>query len=860
VKTTCPYCGVGCGVTMTDGVIAGDESHPANAGRLCVKGATLAQTLDDSNRLTDPMVGGRAAPWDEALGLVAANFAEVIAKYGPDAVAIYGSGQFLTEDYYVANKLMKGFIGSANIDTNSRLCMASTVAGHMRAFGEDVVPGCYEDIDQADLLVFVGSNAAWCHPVLFERAQAARAARGTKIVVIDPRRTASAALADLHVPVAPDGDTALFNALLVALSNRGRLDEAYIAAHTSGFEAALAAARSDVQLNAEAAQLIDWFCATERVVTLFSQGVNQSVAGTDKVNAIINVHLASGRIGRPGMGPFSLTGQPNAMGGREVGGLANQLAAHMRFDDAQDRAALAQFWGSPGLPKKPGLKAVDLFDAVARGQVKAIWIAATNPAESLPRAERVRAAIEHCPFVVVSDCWPTETTRLANVVLPAAGWGEKDGTVTNSERRISRQRPFRSAPGQARPDWWMFAEVGRRMGFGAAFDYATPADIFREHAALSGVANGGRRLFDISALSGMSDDEYEAMAPFQWGAARHFGQGGFVHEDGRARFIAVVPPAAAKRDASYPFTLNTGRLRDQWHSMTRTGFVPALMASAGEANFALSVADAAALGVAEGGLVRVTTRHASAVLPAAISAGQNEGSLFGAMHWTGAHSAAGSVSRLVGAARDPHSGQPAAKHERAAVTALPTLWYGLLQTRQAPVVQGQFHAARVPLAGGLTRLSLAGYKPLPAGAAVGDWAARLCGADADDERVEFTDAARGAYRLGLYRGGQLIAALFLARARARLPDAGFLDTLFLQGSAQENRVLILRGAAVNLVPQSKILCVCHSVPETTIRAAIAQNNLRSVAAVGAACHAGTNCGSCKGEIAELLTQMIPEMV
>ncbi len=860
MKTTCPYCGVGCGVTMTDGVIAGDADHPANAGRLCVKGATLAQTLDDTNRLLEPTIAGHPAEWGEALDLVASTFSKIIAEHGPDAVAIYGSGQFLTEDYYAANKLMKGFIGSANIDTNSRLCMASTVAGHIRAFGEDVVPGTYEDIDQADLLVFVGANSAWCHPVLFERAQAARAARGTKIVVIDPRRTASAALADLHVPIAPDGDIALFNQLLCALAARGKLDHAYIDAHTNGFADTLAAAQSNAPISLEAAQLIDLFCETERTVTLFSQGVNQSVCGTDKVNAIINVHLATGRIGRPGMGPFSLTGQPNAMGGREVGGLANQLAAHMRFDNAEDRAALAHFWSSPGLPRKTGLKAVDMFDAVLSGKVKAIWIAATNPAESLPRAERVRAAIEHCPFVVVSDCWPTETTRLANVVLPAAGWGEKDGTVTNSERRISRQRPFRTAPGRARPDWWMFTEVARRMGFAANFPYETPADIFREHAALSGVTNGGRRLFDISGLADISDDAYNALEPFQWGAPRHFADGHFLHEDGRARFIPVTPPADQKRDVSYPFTLNTGRLRDQWHSMTRTGFVPALMASAGEANFAISPSDAAALGLEEGDLVRVTTRHASAVLPALITQGQAPSSLFGAMHWTSAHSAAGSINRLVGPGRDPHSGQPAAKHERAAVTALPTLWHGVLQTAVPPVVKGQFHAARIPLADGLTRLSLAGYKPLARGTALSDWAARLCGAQPDDERVEFTDAARGTYRLGLFRAQNLIAALFIAATRPRLPDAGFLDTLFSQGCGEQNRVLILRGAAINLAPQSKILCVCHAVGESTIRAAIAENSLRTVAAVGAACKAGTNCGSCKGEIAELLNQLIPETV
>ena len=399
-NTTCPYCGVGCGLTVTPAAIIGDESHPANHGKLCIKGATLAQPLDDAARLLHPAIAGSRAGWDEALDLIAEKFAATIAAHGPDSVAIYGSGQFLTEDYYVANKLMKGFIGSANIDTNSRLCMSSTVAGHIRAFGEDIVPGCYEDIDEADLLVFVGANAAWCHPVLFERAQANRAMRGAKIVVVDPRRTATAALADLHLPIRPDADIGLFQQLLCALADHNVLDAGYIKSHTRNFAETLEAARADATElgipDDALATFFDWFAATPRTVTLFSQGVNQSESGTGKVNAIINVHLATGRIGRAGAGPFSLTGQPNAMGGREVGGLANLLAAHLRLDDPAHRAIARDFWRSPRIAQKPGLKAVDMFDAVLDGRIKAIWIAATNPAESLPRAGRVRAALQAC--------------------------------------------------------------------------------------------------------------------------------------------------------------------------------------------------------------------------------------------------------------------------------------------------------------------------------------------------------------------------------------------------------------------------------------------------------------------------------
>jgi assimilatory nitrate reductase catalytic subunit len=470
IRTTCPYCGVGCGVAVSGGAVTGDREHPANFGRLCSKGSALAETLDDSRRLLRPQIHGIGTSWGAALSLIAAQFRKTIAEHGPHAVAFYVSGQFTTEDYYVANKLMKGFIGSGNIDTNSRLCMASSVAGHVRAFGADVVPGNYEDWEEADLVLLVGSNTAWCHPVLFQRLMAARASRGTKIVVIDPRRTATCEGADLHLPLALGTDVTLFAGLLAHLADAGATDRDWIDAHTNGFDAALASARHFAGTPEQVAAITglapqsitafyELFAANARVMTVYSQGVNQSSAGTDKVNAIINCHLATGRIGRPGMGPFSVTGQPNAMGGREVGGMANQLAAHMKLDCADDVDRVRRFWRAPNMAARPGLKAVEMFDAVLDGRIKAIWIAATNPAASMPRADLVRRALEACPFVVVSDCWPTDTTKFADVVLPAAGWGEKDGTVTNSERRISRQRAFRSPPGEARHDWWMFAET-----------------------------------------------------------------------------------------------------------------------------------------------------------------------------------------------------------------------------------------------------------------------------------------------------------------------------------------------------------------------------------------------------------------
>ncbi len=434
--------------------------------------------------------------------MVADSFLSIIKKHGPDAVAIYGSGQLLTEDYYVANKLMKGFIGSSNMDTNSRLCMSSSVAGHKRAFGSDTVPGCYADYEQAEMIVLVGSNAAWCHPVSFQRIRAAKENNpALKIVVIDPRRTASCDIADLHLPIAIGNDTILFNGLLNYLSQNKALDQDYIQLHTEGWAEALKSAQassSGIEQLAEQCKLdqqdvelfFKWFAGHKRVMSLYSQGVNQSSSGTDKVNSIINCHLAMGSIGKPGMGPFSLTGQPNAMGGREVGGLAHQLAAHMDFTNPEDIERVARFWNTDNIAQKPGYFAVDLFDAIYEGKVKAVWIMGTNPVVSMPNADKVKKALQQCDFVVVSDCIAeTDTTAVAHVKLPALGWSEKDGTITNSERRISRQRALFSPAGSAKPDWWIVTQVARRMGFEEAFHYSSNVEIFREHAALSGYEN-----------------------------------------------------------------------------------------------------------------------------------------------------------------------------------------------------------------------------------------------------------------------------------------------------------------------------------------------------------------------------------
>jgi assimilatory nitrate reductase catalytic subunit len=624
VRTTCPYCGVGCGVlaeVKPDGAIAvrGDPEHPANFGRLCSKGSALSETVGLDGRLLAPTIHGRLAGWDEALDLVATTFSKTVADHGPDSVAFYVSGQLLTEDYYVANKLMKGFIGSANIDTNSRLCMSSSVAGHKRAFGSDTVPGTYEDLELADLVVLVGSNLAWCHPVLYQRLAAAKQARpNMRVIVVDPRRTVTADIADLYLPVRADGDCGLFNGLFAWLATNGPLDRAYIDAHTTGFEAALAAAgASDLAATAALTGLsfgdlhafYDMFAATERTVTLYSQGVNQSSSGTDKVNAIINCHLATGRIGKPGMGPFSVTGQPNAMGGREVGGLA-----------------------------KPGLKAVDMFRAVTDGHVKAIWIIATNPVDSMPNADGVAAALKACPFVVVSEVVAsTDTMRFAHVALPATAWGEKDGTVTNSERRISRQRPFLGSPGEARHDWAIIAELARRMGFGDAFAYETPAQIFVEHAALSALENDGTRDFDIGAFAKIGETDYDALSPFQWprvsaDETRFFAQGGFFTPDRKGRFVSVSAKPETRVTDDFPLILNTGRVRDHWHTMTRTGKSPRLSQHLAEPFCEIHPSDAARLRVEPADLVTIATPHGEVVVRALVSPRQAKGSVFAPMH------------------------------------------------------------------------------------------------------------------------------------------------------------------------------------------------------------------------------------
>ena len=868
VKTTCPYCGVGCGViaTVAEGgavSVKGDPDHPSNYGRLCSKGSALAETIDLDGRILHPEIAGRQTSWNEALDLVAGKFAAAIAEHGPDSVAFYVSGQLLTEDYYVANKLMKGFFGSANIDTNSRLCMSSSVAGHRRAFGSDTVPGTYEDMERADLVILTGSNLAWCHPVLYQRIAAAKEKRpGMKVVVIDPRRTMTADIADLHLAIRPDTDVALFTGLFSHLVLNNAVDQNYVAAHTSGFAEAFTTAGTvsfgEVleRTGLAAMQLREFyrlFTTTEKVVTCYSQGVNQSSSGTDKVNAILNCHLATGRIGRPGMGPFSLTGQPNAMGGREVGGLANMLAAHMAIESAEDRDRVQRFWASPTIAEKPGLKAVDMFQAVSEGRIKALWIMATNPVVSMPDADAVEAAIKACPFVVVSDILKeTDTARHAHVLLPSLGWGEKSGTVTNSERRISRQRALLDVPGEARADWWQLSDVARRMGFAEAFAYETPAEIFSEHAALSAFENAGSRDFDIGAHMGIDDESYDALAPFQWPQpagqtwteTHFFADGGFYHADGKARFVAVQPAETDHTSADYPFTLNTGRIRDQWHTMTRTGKSARLFSHIAEPFAELHPRDAMEIGVGNAGLVEIESPKGRAVVRALVTERQARGSIFVPMHWSDQFAAAARIDAVVPAVTDRFSGQPASKNVAVAARRFKAQHYAFAVSQVKPAEPDAAYWALAKADGGW-RLELAFTAPSGHWA---DWCRRIFAIPDDVEPLGYADAQTGDVRLAFFDGPRLLAAFFLAREPVAVARNWAIAQLKAEHANLRKRFALVAGRPGAGKPDpGATVCSCFGVGVNQIVAAV-RGGCHSVEAVGKSLHAGTNCGSCRAEI------------
>ena len=879
VRTTCPYCGVGCGLRVevveaaAGASVTGDPTHPANFGRICSKGATLGETISLDGRLLHPLVRSASGAmvrttWDTALDTVAQGFSRIIERDGPDAVAFYLSGQLLTEDYYVANKLMKGFIGSANVDTNSRLCMASSVAGHRRAFGSDTVPGSYSDLETADLTVLVGSNTAWCHPVLFQRMARNRQERGANIVVIDPRRTATCEEADLVLQIAPGTDTILFSGLLVYLTEQLTLDYSFIDAHTAGFETALVRAREiapTIAATAErcgvperdVARFFDLFATTENVVTCYSQGVNQSAQGTDKVNAIINCHLATGRIGRPGMGPLSLTGQPNAMGGREVGGLANQLAAHMGFSPAEIER-VGRFWNAPRMAQREGLKAVQMFEAIERGEIKALWVMATNPAMSLPRAGAVREALERLELLVISDNVEANDTvgSGAHVLLPAAAWGEKHGTVTNSERRISRQRAFLPLPGEAKPDWWIVSQVARRMGYGDAFAYRSAADVFREHAALSAFENGGTRDFDLGALSAISDEDYDAFGPVQWplpadapiaqvGDTRLFGDGRFFTSDRKARFVAPEPPALKEASSGeFPLRLNTGRVRDQWHSMTRSGRSPRLATHIAEPFVEVHPDDARAAGLVDGGFARVATAHGACVLKVTVNDGQRPGSLFVPIHWSDATASSARIGELVAPHTDPHSGQPEAKATPATIASVRLPLRGFARSRRPLALPSGTWWARIATSEG-HELRLASDRDLMFWH---EFAQATLGRDA--EVVEVVDAH--SYRAAIFVDGEFDGCLSIGTGEAALR----WDTLkaVIAAGPPSSGAPVRIQAAPEPADTAAVVCACFGIGEDAVRDAVCAGRASNVAEIGRLLGAGSNCGSCLPELKRLIAR------
>jgi len=949
IHTTCPYCGVGCGIRISKAseksnstspiypvLVNGDKRHPANFGKLCIKGKNLADTLTNDNRLALPKIENQVQKWSRTLDYVASKLTKTIAEYGPDAVAFYASGQLLTEDYYLANKLMKGFIGSGNIDTNSRLCMSSAVSAHKRAFGEDIVPMSYSDITKADLIVLTGSNLAWCHPVIYQRIREEKERRPElKIVVIDPRVTASIELADLHLAIKAGGDLSLFNGLLSYLNEKGCIDEQALT--TEGLDDALRSANKDsvqfegaelesVQLeNAQlgrkklANRLLDntglstteitefyqLFASNDKVVTLFSQGINQSTRGTDQGNAIINCHVASGKIGKVGCGPFSITGQPNAMGGREVGALANTLASHIDFPNKTTEMhkynklhdGLADFWQTNTLTKKEGLKAVELFNAVDEGKIKAIWIMATNPVVSMPNHEKIAQALAKCPLVIVSDCVESnDTLQYADVILPAQSWGEKSGTVTNSERRISRQRPFLQPFGEAKADWWIISEVAKRMGFSKQFSYNGVSEVFAEHARLSGLQNKGSRAFDISAYGEITAEQYEQWQPVQWPQPKgrtikisdqgFFSDGNYYHNNKKAKMVAVdsaplLTESHNNEQQSYIdqkndlnkalFTLNTGRNRDQWHTQTRSGKSSILTNRHPEPEVSINPKDALALGIKEAQLVTVsgvatafTSQESSTTVPqivmrAKITKSVGEKALFIPIHWSHSNFNQGSISQLVQAKVDKISGQPAFKHSQVHIDPCLVNSEALLVVKAAikmPIkLDNVLYQVEQKITGGYC-YHLASHKN-PA-ALFSDLDALVCSQSDTNPAMESLNASEPLtqyFRKSYLKQGQLQSAIMVSVNKNDLPQGWISQCYQLGASLNDKRELLSNNA--RKLQQKKTFCQCLNIELKQVIQAIEQGDL-TVADIRAKSGVGNGCGSCIGDISLMLKEIHSE--
>ncbi len=890
-RSTCPYCGVGCGVIIEHDAraisgVRGDPEHPANFGKLCSKGSTLHLTLSPVARALYPELRTeREAPrqrvaWEAALDSAAEKFARCIRDHGPDSVAFYISGQLLTEDYYAFNKLAKGLIGTNNVDTNSRLCMSSAVAGYKATLGADAPPCAYEDIDAAECIFIAGSNTAYAHPILYRRIEEARARNPQlKLIIADPRRTETAAEADLFLQIKPGSDVALFHAMLHVMVAAGLIDEDFIAEHTDGFAALRDTLRAYSPEHAAefcgvpAADIVKaahWFAKSEATLSLYCQGLNQSASGTDKNATLINLHLATRHIGKPGAGPFSLTGQPNAMGGREVGGMANLLSAHRDLADPAHRAEVAQLWGIDSVPSEPGKSAVPMFEALHDGRIKCLWIACTNPAQSMPNQAFIREALQHAEFVVLQECYrDTETATYADLLLPATTWGEKEGTVTNSERRISRVRAALPAPGEARHDWQIvvdFAQaLGKKLGSNGAaklFPYTSPEDIFNEHREST-------RSRDLD-ITGLSYAKLESEGPQQWpypesassGKTRLYADGIFPTANGRARFADAPFVAVAERTSPrFPLSLNTGRLRDQWHGMSRSGRAAQLYSHAPQALLSMHPADIAARGFADQELVHIASARGSITLPIESSSDVAPGNVFLPMHWGSRFLKGDGINALTTGAFDARSQQPELKHAAVEVSAADLPWRMVAMAYVAAP-----HETLAALSQSFADFDYAacGFAGREQTAVVFRAAANAAPAPAilkalDDllglshEVLSLSDASLGVERIALIDSGQLIAmrlsgdisgADWMGEWLESRADIGPLAWRALAGGSAPPQGMASRG---------RIVCSCHNVAENEIAACFTAGG--DVADAQKKLKCGSGCGSCVPELKRLALKL-----
>jgi assimilatory nitrate reductase catalytic subunit len=932
-KSTCPYCGVGCGVIIeSEGNqitgVRGDPLHPANFGRLCSKGANLHLTataaVTQQTRLLHPMqrVKRDLAPqrisWDAALDKTAQKFAQVIADHGPDAIGFYISGQLLTEDYYVFNKLAKGLIGTNNIDSNSRLCMSSAVAGYKQTLGADAPPACYDDVNHAGCIFIVGSNTAFAHPILFRRIEDAKKANpAMKIIVADPRRTDTVELADLFLPIQPGTDVMLFNGMLHIMLWEGWINHEFINTHTDGFDTLKATVRDCTpelvsqicgikkeDLHA-AAQM---FATSKATLSLYCQGLNQSSSGTAKNAALINMHLATKQIGKAGAGPLSLTGQPNAMGGREVGGMANLMSGHRDLANPQHREEIQKLWNVPSVPSIPGKTAVEMFQAAADGQIKVLWIVCTNPAQSMPDQAVVRKALERAELVIVQEAFSTTATcAYGDILLPATTWGEKEGTVTNTERRVSRVRAAVDAPGETQHDWSIATEFARRLekvlpvkhtttSAQNLFAYETPESVWLEHRE----STRGRDL----DITGMSYALLEA-TPLQWpmregesaGKERLYENNVFPTASGKANFVnTVYKPVAEPRESRFPFSLTTGRLRDQWHGMSRTGTLGKLFGHVAEPSVQMNIQDMTRRLIKEGDLVHVTSKRGSILLPVQASKEVGMSQAFIAMHWgeeylsglssTGERLAG--VNAITTSAFCPTSKQPELKHAAVKILKAELPWT-LLGVAWLP--SDSALAARETLKALMRLFPFASCVPFGDNNDVGSESNgiartgllfRAAGHEAPTEEVlkqietilglngsvsasqstqvmRYADKKKGQHRTIKLTGNREHAELeaFLLAGDTR--SEAWVKTLLQDSLPAQSygRMLLVPGSKAPIAVQSrgKAVCTCFNVTDAAITEQLAKSfgsDERRLTELQANLKCGTNCGSCVPELKRMI--------